>query len=116
MAHLSSAQVETYKETGLLNGIDVIRGDDVARVRGCFDELEAKEGREKSQVGLFDRHSDQPFIWEIATHPKILDCVTSLIGKDILLLSTHIFCKYGPNTKFVAWHQDLQLLGNRAAG
>ena len=47
----------------------------------------------------------------MATHPSILDCVSDLIGPDVLLLATHFFCKYGPQEKFVAWHQDVTYWG-----
>jgi hypothetical protein len=31
-----------------------------ARYRALFDDLEAQEGREKTRVGLLDRHFDVP--------------------------------------------------------
>src|SRR4051794_12012595 len=62
--------------------------------RRAFDALEAAEGRERCQIGLLDRHFDQTFVWELATHPAILDAVEAAIGPDIMLLATHFFCKY----------------------
>ncbi|MCW3099590.1 MAG: hypothetical protein JWL77_5208 [Chthonomonadaceae bacterium] len=84
---------------------------DAFRYRNAFDVLEAQEGRAKAQIGLLDRHFDQAFLWELAASPRILDCVESLIGPDFLLLVTHFFCKYGPDDKFVAWHQDATYWG-----
>jgi non-haem Fe2+, alpha-ketoglutarate-dependent halogenase len=83
------------------------------RIRRQFDALEAREGREKCQIGLLDRHLDQEFVWELATHPGVLDAVSTVIGPDVLLLATHFFCKYpiGPEEKFVAWHQDVTYWG-----
>ena len=80
-------------------------------IRHLFDELEAKEGRERAQIGLLDRHFDEPFIMALATKPDVLDCVEALIGPNILLLATHFFCKYGADTKYVAWHQDVTYWG-----
>ncbi len=109
---LSERQVEAYEQDGFLSGIRVMTDKKgVQYNRDSFDALEAKEGREKAQTGLFNRHVDQQFIWEIATHPKILDSVAAIIGPNVLLLSTHFFCKYGPEEKFVAWHQDLRYWG-----
>jgi len=87
-----------------------------ARARAEFDRLEAAEGREKCQIGLLDRHYDQQFVWELATHPHVLDAVEAVMGPDILLLATHFFCKYPtpadqPQEKFVAWHQDVTYWG-----
>ncbi len=105
---LSDQQIHAYERNGYLSGIQVMKESEVQYFRNSFDELEVKEGREKAQIGLIDRHFDQKFIWEIATHPLILDSVSAILGPDLLLLSTHFFCKYGPDEKFVAWHQDLK--------
>jgi len=111
MSGLTEQQTQAYHREGYLSGIPVMTGAEVQLYRDAFDALEAKEGHETAQNKLFDRHFDVQFIWEIATHPPILDCVTSILGPDVLLLSTHCFCKYGPADKFVAWHQDLRYWG-----
>lgn len=108
---LSTEQVEKFHRDGILTGIAIDSPDQAAEHRRAFDELEAAEGREHVQNKVFDRHFDLPFLWQIASHPRILDCVEAIYGPDILLLSTHVFCKYGPNERFVAWHQDLTYWG-----
>ena len=108
---LTQQQVRDYKTNGFITEIQVTEEDETKRYRELFDQLEAKEGRENCQIGLVDRHFDQKFIWELATHPSILDCISDLIGPDVLLLATHFFCKYGPQEKFVAWHQDVTYWG-----
>ena len=111
MNMLNERQVQAYEQDGYLSGIRVMTEKEVKYYRESFDALEAKEGREKVQIGLFERHLDQRFIWKIATHPNILDSVTAIIGLNVLLLGTHVFCKYGQEQKFVAWHQDLRYWG-----
>lgn len=108
---LTLQQIETYHGNGYLSGIGVMAEDETLQYRNLFDELEAEAGRERAQIGLLGRHFDIKFIWDIAVHPKILDCVEALIGPNVLLLGTHFFCKYGPDEKFVAWHQDLKYWG-----
>lgn len=108
---LTLQQAKAYQTSGYLSGIGIAESEDALRYRTAFDVLEAQEGKAKAQIGLLDRHFDQPFIWELATNPRILDCVESLVGPDFLLLATHFFCKYGPDDKFVAWHQDATYWG-----
>lgn len=108
---LTKSQAHSYKRDGFLSKIRVVSESEADGYRKPFDELEAKEGREKCQIGLIDRHFDQEFIWELATRPEILDCIESLMGLNIMLLATHFFCKYGQDQKFVAWHQDLTYWG-----
>ncbi|MEZ4860298.1 MAG: phytanoyl-CoA dioxygenase family protein [Caldilineaceae bacterium] len=109
------AQADAYKRDGYLTGIPIDDTATATRYRQQFDALEARVGREKAQIGLIDWHYQEPFIWELATHPKILDQVEAIIGPNILLLATHFFCKYGDNEdareKFVAWHQDVTFWG-----
>lgn len=106
------SQIRFFEENGYLTGIRLHDAVEVARIRRLFDDLESKEGHEKSQVGLRGRHLDVPFIWEMASHPKVLDWIEALMGPNILVLSTQFFCKY-PNRsdKFVAWHQDVTYWG-----
>jgi len=106
-----SQQADAYRGEGYLSGIGIAGAEEALRIRNAFDILEAQEGKAKAQIGLLDRHFDQRFIWELATNPRILDCVEELIGPDFLLLATHFFCKYGPEDKFVAWHQDATYWG-----
>ena len=108
---LGTCQIERYRSDGFSTGIRVMNREETRRYRNSFDELEAEQGREVSQNGMTDAHLDHRFVWEIGTHPRILECVTDLIGPDVLLLGSHFFCKYGPEEKFVAWHQDLRYWG-----
>ena len=111
---LSTAQVEQYKRQGYLNAIPVLAGAEVAHYATEFDRLEQQVGKEKAQIELIDCHFDEQFIWQLATHPTILDCIEDLIGPDILLLATHFFNKYGEGAmgeSFVAWHQDVTFWG-----
>ena len=109
---LTADQVQSYNEQGYLSGITIHDESEVLPFRHAFDELEAIEGREHCQIGLLGRHIDQKFIWELASQPAILDCIEALLGPDILVLSTHCFCKYPQTTqKFVDWHQDVTYWG-----
>jgi ectoine hydroxylase-related dioxygenase (phytanoyl-CoA dioxygenase family) len=111
-------QTQFFEEHGYLTGLDVHDAGDAARFRDSFDELETREGHENCEIGLQGRHIDERFIWELASQPRILDVIEALMGPDVLVLSTHVFCKY-PNArpsvaatqKFVAWHQDVTYWG-----
>jgi ectoine hydroxylase-related dioxygenase (phytanoyl-CoA dioxygenase family) len=112
--NLSLAQVEAYKSDGYIGTIDVMDGPQVADYRLAFDDLEARVGKETAQMGLVDYHFDEKFIWELATHPTILNAIEKLVGPNVFLLATHFFNKYGEGNQaeaFVAWHQDVTFWG-----
>jgi non-haem Fe2+, alpha-ketoglutarate-dependent halogenase len=48
------------------------------------------------------------FRWafELATHPNLLDVVEDVVGPDILVHSTTLFCKQPHDPAFISWHQD----------
>ncbi len=104
---------ETYARDGVLPRVDVYTKDEIDGFRTQFDELEAREGKENCQIGLQARHMDEPFIWELSTDDRVLDVMQAVMGEDVLLLSTHIFCKYPEKDpkSFVAWHQDITYWG-----
>ena len=108
---LTEQQIRAYETEGFVSGIRVEDETGALHYQNQFDALEAREGKENCQIGMLDRHLDVRFIWQLATNQKILDCIEGLIGPDILLLATHAFCKYGPQEKFVAWHQDVTYWG-----
>ena len=109
---ITSEQVRFFDDHGYLTGLDVYDSSGAAAVRGEFDELESRAGQDQCMIGLQGRHIDQQFIWALAPEPMILDCIAALMGPDILVLSTHFFCKYPQTTgKFVAWHQDVTYWG-----
>ena len=102
-----------YEQDGVLPRIDVFTQDEIDGYRASFDELEGREGKENCQIGLQGRHFDERFIWELATDPRVVDVMEAVMGADLMLLSTHIFCKYPDKgaKSFVAWHQDITYWG-----
>ena len=110
---MSQDNVQTYADKGFLTQVDLFSESEIGHFRACFDELETREGREKCQIGLQARHLDEEFIWQMSTDSRVIDVIQELMGEDIMLLSTHFFCKYPDHEakKFVAWHQDVTYWG-----
>lgn len=104
---------DAYARDGYVTRLDVFGDSEITALRAEFDELEAREGRDKCQIGLQGRHMDEPFIWRMSTDARIVEAVAACMGDDIMLLSTHFFCKYPDpeSTKHVAWHQDITYWG-----
>jgi ectoine hydroxylase-related dioxygenase (phytanoyl-CoA dioxygenase family) len=82
-----------------------------------FDALEEAEQRRAhfSKAAMWsnsaDRHFDNRLVLEIATHPGVVQVATALLGPDVLLVATAIFCKYGPRPEYIAPHQDARYWG-----
>ena len=106
-------KVENYNETGFLSPLNLFTDSEISEFREQFDELEKRTGKETSQIGLIDVHFKERFVWEMATNPRLLDLIKSLLGENLVLLATHFFCKYPLLKKehFVGWHQDVTYWG-----
>ena len=108
---MDSETVRLFEEDGYLTALPIHGPEAVRGIRDQFNALENAEGKENCSIRLINRHMDIPFIWQLATDPKILDYIELLMGPDIMVLATHIFCKYEKTEKFVAWHQDVTYWG-----
>ena len=108
---LTDQQVNDFQQHGYLAGIPIAEASEAHRNRDAFNKIEQREGREKCQKGLYDPHLTEQAVWNLATDARILDCIESALGPNLLLMATHFFCKYGPTEAFVAWHQDLTYWG-----
>ncbi|NQZ69195.1 MAG: phytanoyl-CoA dioxygenase family protein [Lentisphaeria bacterium] len=102
-----------FEEEGYVSPLDALSANEVLHYRECFDELEAEVGKDKAQISLSYKEFEYPWIWELATHEKILDRVQEVYGEDIVFIATHFFCKYPEKEKthYVAWHQDATYWG-----
>lgn len=110
---MSPAQdaAQIYQTQGYLNSIQILDQSQIAQHRAKFNDLEQQLGKEKCQIGLANLHLQHRFIWELTTHPKVMDIVQQVMGEDILVLGTRFFCKYPDGKRFVAWHQDITYWG-----
>jgi non-heme Fe2+,alpha-ketoglutarate-dependent halogenase len=106
---LTQEQIRHYNELGYVAPLDVYGPAEADRNRAYFDDLLAKVQRARSDL---DSYSINGFhvrcagLYDIVTHPLILDCVQDLIGPDVVCWGSHFFCKQAHEPRKVAWHQD----------
>ncbi len=113
---LSDAEIQTFRREGLVVPDYRIPAEMLARMRAQV-------------LDLLDRHPDvrpeqlsgphNPWgqsarivgsrVWlEFCRQPEILEMVAQLIGPDIILWGSHLFCKPAGDGLEVPWHQDGQ--------
>lgn len=106
---LSSEQVEHYNARGYVKPFDIYNELEATENRAYFDWILAKmramdDGRGTYAINGY--HTRCRGIYEMATHPRILDLVEDIVGSDIVCWGTHFFCKVPHDPKAVPWHQD----------
>lgn len=110
---MSSILKKKFHDKGFLYGIEVFSEIEITEYRKQFDKLEKHLGKETCQIGLTNKHFQEKFVWDMSTNSRLLNWMQELMGKDLMILSTHFFCKYPVDNidHFVAWHQDVTYWG-----
>jgi len=103
-----------FEQEGYLLGLPVLTPKEVIRYRDAYERLDAQVRERNPKGRITNMHHTEPEIWALANHPRVLDIVESIVGPDIVLMSTGFFAKK-PHTgdQFVAWHQDTMYWGLR---
>ena len=113
---LDQQDLDTYRTDGLLKSPFRIADEQLGRMRESLDKLLrdnahlAPETLVCPHIPYGKTHDDAAAAqWlEYARHPGILDLVSQLIGEDIILWGSQVFCKPPLTGKEIPWHQDGQ--------
>jgi hypothetical protein len=113
-ARLSAAEVATYREEGLVVPEYRLPDGDLARMRGALEQLIAENPHTRPEH-LVLRWGGGPAalpthtrFLDFARAPAILDLVEQLLGPDLILWGSHVFCKPAGDGLEIPWHQDGQ--------
>src|SRR5437868_1835917 len=110
---LSQQQRRQFERDGYLCPIGVLDDREVERHLASYMEysqankapLDALPPNQKYQV-LSETHFVLPWVYEIVTHPRVLDAVEGLLGPNLLAWNSNWFTKMHGEKYFVGWHQD----------
>lgn len=112
---LTAEEIAAYRRDGLVvpRGFRLSEAE-VDRLRAAVDAVVAANP-DVPPDQLVNVHLDgappfrlraDPAFDALARDPRILDMVAQLIGPDIILWTTHLFCKPAAVGREVPWHQD----------
>lgn len=102
---LTREQVMRFHDEGYVGPLTLCSPEEMAAIA---DELErdvfCTQGpcdHSSSQ----SRHLDKRVVWDICSHPAIVEALASIWGDDLVLWRSNFFNK-GPGAKEIPWHQD----------
>jgi ectoine hydroxylase-related dioxygenase (phytanoyl-CoA dioxygenase family) len=113
MSKLSAQQRQFYEENGYLFPLRVFNDQETAEFRRQFDEY-TEQNRERLRK-LIPRerravyaltHLMLPWVYRMASHPRVLDAVEGAIGPNILVWGSDWFVKFPGDAAYISWHQD----------
>lgn len=104
---LSRQQVDAFNREGYLKGLRIFSSEEMAAHRASFDALLARVLTEGgSSYSISTAHLKYGMVYDLLTHPGIVQCVRDLLGENVVGWGSHYFCKLPHDGKVVHWHQD----------
>ena len=98
-----------YHRDGFISGIPILSKGESLHHR---EQLERAETALEHSLHYFNKvHPVMRSPYELATHPRLLDIVETILGSDIVLCNVTYIIKEPNSRAFVSWHQDLTYWG-----
>jgi non-haem Fe2+, alpha-ketoglutarate-dependent halogenase len=110
---LNLEQQRFYEENGYLCPLRVFSDSETEAFREHFDQYTDENRERLSKLIPRERravygltHLSLPWVYQMASHPKVLDAVEGAIGPNILVWGSDWFVKFPRDPAFISWHQD----------
>ncbi|MFN3225754.1 MAG: phytanoyl-CoA dioxygenase family protein [Hyphomicrobiales bacterium] len=102
---LTRDQITHYNREGFITGLTAFDEAGAMQNRVYFDSLLAQSGADGGYaINCFQARLKG--VWDLCTHPMILDHVEDIVGPNIVCWASHFFAKLPGDPKTVPWHQD----------
>src|SRR5688572_13237955 len=103
---LSKEEIQQFHQQGYLGPYTAVTPEEMAVIRSKIEtEVLTTDGPNKKNRSQC-RHLDQRVIYDLCTHPAVLDRMRSLYGDDLVLWASYFFTKE-PGGNEIPWHQDM---------
>ncbi len=104
---LSRQQIDQYNHQGYIKGIRIFDDVEMQAQRSYFDDLlDRVLAAGSDSYSISSAHLKYGKVFDLLSHPRIVACVTDLLGENVIGWGSHYFCKLPHDGKSVAWHQD----------
>ena len=103
---LDTGQIAKYRKDGYVFPVPALTIAEAADVRIEIEGFERRSGLAAGHVIRNKGHLKLTRLYDLISHPKVLDAVESVLGPDILCWGSSLFVKEGNDPGYVAWHQD----------
>lgn len=104
---LTREQVAAFNRDGYLKPGRIFDRQEITAIRAYFDELLAQTlASGGNSYSISTAHLRHGRVYDLLTDPRIVACVTDLLGADLIGWGSHFFCKMPGDGKIVSWHQD----------
>ena len=103
---LTRAEVDFFVAYGYLGPYAAMSPDEMAPIRREIEEKVLTTDGPNPRSRAQSRHMDQPVVYDLATHPAIIERIAGLLGPDLIVWATNFWLK-PPGGVEIPWHQDI---------
>lgn len=104
---LTREHIAAFNRNGYVKGLRIFSAEEMTEHRRRFDEvLDAVLAAGGSSYSIISAHMKYGFVYDLLTHPRIVDYVKDILGQEVIGWGAHYFCKLPRDGKIVSWHQD----------
>jgi len=101
---LTEQETAFFNEHGYAGPFTLCAPEVMAELREKIDAL-LKTAPPCGQIPQQSRHLDSRLVFDLCSHPAIVDCMLAVLGPDLTLWRSNFFTKE-PGAKEIPWHQD----------
>jgi non-heme Fe2+,alpha-ketoglutarate-dependent halogenase len=105
---LSDDQKNAFMEHGYVIGLPVFQTDEMVQLNVGLKQLEAFLKPNETHFHMNAWHNESRWLYDVCTHPQILNYVEDILGPNFYLWGSHFFAKRPQSMDTVGWHQDAQ--------
>ena len=104
---LTHDQQKFYADNGYLLGLPpIFSRAEMDRINAELPNILALLEPGETSKDIREWHEASTYLYEIAMHPRILDLVEGILGKNFYMWASSFFIKEPHTTSTVGWHQD----------
>lgn len=115
---LTSSQQTKYQNHGYHFPVRVFNELEAEKLCGSFftyydqikEQMKSLLPRERGPY-MMETHFFLRWVYDIVSHPRVLDAVESVLGPNILVWGAQWFPKFPGDKAYVSWHQDATYWG-----
>ena len=102
----SSAHHDQYLTEGYCFFDTFLTAEGLAELRERVDDVIERRHADMLPENMISVHHQEPWMFEFACEPQILDLIEHQIGPNIVLWSSHLLVKLPRSGRHIPWHQD----------
>ena len=95
-----------YQRDGFYLFDPFLTGEGVAECRDKFERMSRRRNPDAVGDVYFNAHQQEPWLFQLATHPSLLDLAEWHVGPDLVLWGSNIIAKPPGTGQVLSWHQD----------